>query len=211
MEAIYPPQCALCSRIGEPPICTMCAADFKPSDSQAGRWSISDALDESWAMYSFEGRAAQAVKRLKYSRATSLAKPMAERLAARFSELGDICDFITPVPIHWTRRCWRGFNQAELLANALPGEKLALSTLLRIRPTRPQVELSREERLRSLHGAFSADPSAAGHRILLIDDVITTGGTALACASALKHAGAAWVGILAFCGERSPDPTVRMD
>jgi ComF family protein len=105
------------------------------------------------------------------------------------------------VSIHWSRLCRRGFNQAELLCDGLPRERLRPDLLRRIRATRPQAGLSREERLRNLAGAFRANGEAQGLRILLVDDVFTSGQTARECAGALLAAGATKVGILALCGE----------
>lgn len=90
----------------------------------------------------------------------------------------------------------RGFNQSVLLSALLPADKLKPKLLTRIRATKPQVHLNREERLTNLKGAFQAAPEVEGKEILLIDDVYTSGGTAVACAEALIAAGAASVGIL---------------
>jgi predicted amidophosphoribosyltransferase len=73
--------------------------------------------------------------------------------------------------------------------------------LQRVKRTRPQVGLTRQERLTNLKGAFRASPLARDARILLVDDVTTSGGTATACAEALKAERAAWVGVLTLCGE----------
>jgi ComF family protein len=134
------------------------------------------------------------VRRLKYSRSTGLASFMSEKIAVSTERLSGI-DAIVPVPIHWRRRNSRGFNQSEELA---PN---GINLLERIRATRPQVGLNREQRARNLAGAFRALPGAEGKTILLIDDVVTSGQTARECASALLAVGAIEVGILAFCGE----------
>ena len=119
---------------------------------------------------------------------------------------------ILPVPLHPTRLRERTFNQAELLARAL-ADRMGIpcdgNLLIRCRPTRPQAELTREERSRNVRGAFILSPSASsgqalskdsgaglkGSRLLLVDDVLTTGATAEACAALLKKAGArsVWV------------------
>jgi ComF family protein len=151
-------------------------------------------------LFAYEGRAAQAVRRLKYSRATSLAGPMAE-LLEEARRLLPPHDWIVPVPIHWARRAQRGFNQAELLSEKAPRNLVRPSFIRRVRFTRPQVGLGTEERLTNLAGAFEAQPEVRGHRILLVDDVVTSGGTALACAYALRQAGAKETGLLTFCGE----------
>lgn len=151
-------------------------------------------------MYVYSGRAAQAVKRLKYERRTSLARPMAGELARVRTELALEGEIVIPVPIHWTRRCHRGFNQAEMLCEAMPAEHCRTDLLRRVRATRPQAALTLEERLVNLKGAFAARPVAAVS-VLLVDDVLTTGHTAEECGRALLAAGARSVGVLAFAGE----------
>ncbi|HSI72549.1 MAG TPA: ComF family protein [Fimbriimonas sp.] len=148
------------------------------------------------AIYDYAGRAGQAVRRLKYSRSTSLTSWMASEIA-RASQLVPF-DVVIPVPIHWARRNERGFNQSELLASALPSSP---ELLKRIRRTRPQVGLTREQRMTNLSGAFLASPLASGLSVLLIDDVVTSGQTARECAKELLSKGAREVGVLAFCGE----------
>lgn len=206
LDLLYPPKCALCGDLGPSAICETCRGGFVPAPRELapGR----GALDFQTSLFVYEGRAAQAVRRLKYSRATSLARPLADLMREGIEARGLLdSDLFVPVPIHWTRRCFRGFNQAELLAEALPAERVRRTGLLRQRATRPQVGLNRDERLRNLEGAFRAQGDLSGLRVLLIDDVVTTAGTALACAEVLKAAGAAEVGIVALCGE-SATPTI---
>jgi ComF family protein len=149
-------------------------------------------------VYDYTGRPAQAVRRLKYSRATSLAEFMSHEILEAALRLGVEQHVAVPVPIHWRRRGSRGFNQSELLAERLlPRPAL----LRRSRPTAPQAGLKLKDRIANLEGAFEASAEVRGLPILLIDDVITTGHTARECAKALLAAGAAEVGILAFCGE----------
>ena len=112
-------------------------------------------------------------------------------------------DVIVPVPIHKSRRRKRGFNQAELFARVL-GEELQLAVrtdiLVRDRQTRPQKELSAADRLRNLSGAFRAGPIPAdAQRILLVDDIYTTGSTIEACTRSLKEAGAQKVFFAVIC------------
>lgn len=201
LDWLYPPKCCLCGMIGELHLCSVCEADFvettEPIERAYGRADL-----DYWACaYQYTGRAAQAVQRLKYSRSTALANPMADVLL-RFAEFHGLLevDAIVPVPIHWRRRCRRGFNQAELLASQMPKEKVQPRLLTRIKSTRPQVGLTREQRLENLKGAFRAEKRVLSKRILLIDDVLTSGQTARECARELKSKGAAEVGVLVFAG-----------
>ena len=128
---------------------------------------------------------------------------MATLLAEGIVRLGlNEYDLIVPIPIHWSRRCVRGFNQAEVLCGSL--SKVDRDVLSRIRRTKPQVQLSREARMHNLIGAFRARDQVEGKTILLVDDVLTSGETARECAKALKQAGAKEIAALAFAGEPPP-------
>lgn len=204
LDAVYPQKCALCDQIGQEIICPTCHEAIESSrfNSHTHHQTF-----DSYSLFKYEDRAGQAVRRLKYDRITSLGEPMAVLMRAAYDHFGlNHLDLILPVPIHWRRRTHRGFNQSDLLAELLPPNKLAPDSLLRIKKTRPQVELTPAERLTSLEGAFRSETDLRGMHILLVDDVITTGGTAEACTAALKAAGADQVTILTFCGERlSPE------
>jgi ComF family protein len=134
-------------------------------------------------------------------RYTALAQPMAAEVAHLFeAHFASLVDAVVPVPIHWTRRVHRGFNQSELLCEDLPKEIVNPTLLARVRRTKPQASLTPEERLNSLAKAFWASPDVRGRHILLVDDVVTSGATLNQCALALKQQGAAKVSALAFAG-----------
>lgn len=194
--AIYPTRCGLCDLLDDQPICDTCAADFG-SVYRSTRLDV----DRHLILYHYTGRAGQAVRRLKFSRTTALGAPMAERLRVAYErEFAGEVDAIVPVPLHWTRRFVRGFNQSELLCFALPEGLLKPMLLRRIRATQPQSSLDPRARLVSLADAFRADPAVTGKAILLVDDVVTSGSTASECARTLRDAGAASVALLAFAG-----------
>lgn len=122
---------------------------------------------------------------------------MAQEIAALANTHGLIrADAVVPVPIHWSRRCERGFNQSEVLAARLESVKPDL--LVRRRRTRQQVGLSAEQRTHNLSGAFRAG-NVKDLSILLLDDVVTSGGTAKECARVLKEAGAYRVDLITYC------------
>ncbi|MCW5936455.1 MAG: ComF family protein [Fimbriimonadaceae bacterium] len=196
LDWVYPRRCCLCESLGVEPICERCRLEFPVWQDRLG--APHGPLDWSYGLYPYWGRASQAVRRLKYQRETALARPLAAELAAARAAL-PYHDMVVPVPIHQSRHRERGFNQAELLTEGMPDKLVSWDCLVRIRKTRPQVELSAAERLSSLRDAFRADPQALNRHVLLVDDVLTTGGTAVACASALKIAGAASVGVLTYC------------
>ena len=200
MDWIYPAKCGLCGVLNPEPICQSCLEEFKPSDGALR--NLSGPVASAATIYAYEDRAGQAVRRLKYSRVTSLAEPLALLLRQGYDRFNlDEFELIVPIPIHWRRRAFRGFNQAEALASKLPLEKLDIVSLKRIRFTRPQVGLDRDRRLKNLVGAFRASDAVKGKSVLLIDDVITSGHTAEQCAIALRNAGASKVGLLALTGE----------
>lgn len=205
LDWVYPQRCELCLRIGRAPLCEECFSEFVSFVDPVTTHISGSSLDVSAALYVFDGRAAQAVTDLKYQRATALARSMSLLMKEALDRLPlPSFDKVVPVPIHWSRRNGRGFNQSDLLGEAFTVSNEDRQLLARIRGTRPQVGLSRSERLSNLKGAFRASPSVKGLHVLLLDDVTTTGGTGIACAEALKAVGASWVGLLAFCGEREP-------
>lgn len=203
LDAFFPMRCGLCGLAASQGICGACAEEIGTPQLAWSRAPEADALSESLALFPYTGRVAQAVQRLKYERTTSLAEPMAELMARAFQASGHgPFDLVLPVPIHWRRLFWRGFNQAELLAAKLirPETSPAGGTrsLLRTRATRPQVGLSPAERQKNIANAFRAGDAVQGQSVLLVDDVLTTGATARACADALRKAGASHVGLLTF-------------
>lgn len=201
LDVFYVPKCALCGFVDRPTICSVCEGEMEPLDSEVRPGSLLSPMDGMARLYRYSSRAEQAVTRLKYSRVTALAMPMAERIAAFASELRLLdADLILPVPIHRTRQRLRGFNQSELLCEALPKEALRLDLLSRIRATAPQAGLTQQERIANVRGAFRASPDVRGQSVLLVDDVLTSGTTMGECAKALKDAGAREVIALAFAG-----------
>ncbi len=144
-----------------------------------------------------------AVKLLKFNDKERLAPVLGELLVA-FAQAEmdrDAYDFIVPVPLHKVRERHRGFNQSRALAQeaapAFPRARIDES-LQRIRPTRTQSKLRGKARRSNLRGAFAVIGDVyAGKSILLIDDVVTTGGTVTECARALRRAKAAQVDVLA--------------
>ena len=146
-----------------------------------------------------EGPLRELIHLYKYGKVQTLAGPLSDLLASALPR-DQRFDAVAPAPLHWRRRWLRGFNQAGLLARGLSkrtGIPL-LRALRRIRSTETQAGLSNTARRRNVTGAFQARRRAAitGKRILLVDDVMTTGSTGAACAIALKRAGAAHVTLL---------------
>lgn len=193
-ERIRPPLCPLCGRpLARERLCHVCQ-ETRPS------------IDGIRSVAYFEGGLRRAIHRFKYYGATALADPLAQLLVEYQTENQLPADVIVPVPLHADREAERGYNQAALLAQAL-GARLELPTvdtaLVRVRATAPQVTLDSLERRSNVTGAFRArQATVAGRRVLLIDDVCTTGATMDACAKALKAEGAQCVWGLALARGR---------
>ena len=160
-------------------------------------------FDAAYCLAAYEGGFRQLIHLFKYGRMQSLRQPLSRMLAealprdARF-------DAVTSVPLHWRRRYRRGFNQSELLARDIARRWGApyVRMLRRGRSTASQAALTNAQRRTNVAGAFSMRRSiigsngVAGHHVLLVDDVMTTGATARACAAVLRRAGARSVTLL---------------
>src|ERR1700733_2102751 len=145
------------------------------------------------------------VHALKYGDRLDLAPMMGRWLGQAGRELLQDADALVPVPLHWRRRWARRFNQSAMLAaavSAASGVPIAAGALKRGKFTAPQVGLSRAERATNVQGAFrvpaEGKPEVVGRRLLLVDDVLTSGATAEGCAKALLRAGARHVDVLVF-------------
>jgi len=194
VDLLFPPKCLTCGALAEP-FCGECRAQIRP----VGGARRPDGILEVRSAGYHEGMLREAVLALKFQRKTALVDPLAsllaEELLARHSSWRPHA--LVPVPIHWIRRLERGFNQAELLAEAA-GRRSGVPVvrcLRRVRAAPPQVGLSAAQRRVNLDGAFDAASNAeiTGRRLVLVDDVTTTGATLGECARTLESAGAAAV------------------
>ncbi len=189
----------------ERPFCSHCG---KPHQKIVGLGSLSNFLctacrdkpykyiDRVWGAVHYGGVVSEAIKLFKFQAKISLAEVLGG-LMVEFAEkemIPESYDCIIPVPLYKTRKRERGFNQAELLAEVLIRDffvhaVLDHTSLKRIRPTHTQSHLSKEKRAKNVRGAFACTgDSLKGKRVLLIDDVITTGGTVSECARSLRLA-----------------------
>ena len=192
---VEPPFCELC---GDPVagsidhgfICFACSAE-KPS------------FDGARSAVRYAGAVGEALRQLKYEKALWLAPDLAELLCSclRAEYPGKTFDWVVPVPLYHVRRRERGYNQSAVLAGELArriGCRSMPGMLRRIRPTTTQTHLTASQRLSNVQNAFHPwrGKRLAGRRVLLVDDVMTTGATVNACAKALKKGGAASVHVL---------------
>ena len=199
----WPLNCVCCGRPNgdDGPVCEACLAKLE-ADVPTHAEALGE-LDRLASAHPYTGPAGAMVRTLKYRNAHCLASDMArEMCAAAQAAAFPQADAITWVPMHWRRRWARYFNQAEMLARCvsracgIPARRL----LKRTRSCKQQASLKGPAaRFANVQGAFCARKSLEGQRILLIDDVYTTGATAQACTQALKQAGAGQVLLLTYC------------
>jgi ComF family protein len=206
LDLLFPPRCVGCGQLGTV-LCDTCVQQFEPVGRnvcpRCGRPGNSTTLCNHCRRHPPRFRAARsaflfadplqdAVHALKYQGESRLAGPLAGAMQTVISP-PEALDGVVPVPLHTSHLAERGYNQAALLAEPLAsawGLPMIEAALARIRQTRSQVGLSLDERRSNVGGAFVADPQVAGSRLLLVDDVCTTGATLDACAAALLEAGA---------------------
>ncbi|HVR29039.1 MAG TPA: phosphoribosyltransferase family protein [Thermoanaerobaculia bacterium] len=183
-------RCAGCGSAAAPGpgqwLCTGCSRSPPACDGLHAAWSYRPPIDE-------------VVRRLKYGRLEFLAEDLAAGIAAAVAAAGEEHDLVTPVPLHWRRRLERGYDQAALLG-VVVARRLALPyrpVLVRRRATPPQAARTAALRRTNVAGAFRCRArrraAVEGARVLLVDDVATTGATLESASRALKAAGAARV------------------
>jgi ComF family protein len=191
-ERIVDPMCQICGKPfaspvaahAEQPLCRLCRANFYAFDRARTFAIYNDALSG-------------AILLMKYDEVTRLGNWFADRLAEFVAAEPDSwrADIVVPVPLHISRKRERGYNQAELIARPL-ANRLGLPfhprVLVRTKPRPPQLVLSRTEHWKSVRGAYATHKTSRvdNLRVLLVDDVLTTGATLDACARGLKRAGA---------------------
>jgi ComF family protein len=195
LDLIFPPRCAVCGKV-DTPWCWRCNAQVAASPYHS-EVTPQPPLAGIAATGLHTGTLQSAVHAVKYENTPQAVPVLAARLAQRYLATGWQVDLVVPVPLHLTRRARRGYNQAQILAEAL-AQRLALpcapDALVRERYTRSQVGLSRDERQLNVVGAFNGAPAVLRDRtLLLVDDVYTTGATLTACAQAALDAGASQV------------------
>lgn len=198
---VLSPTCAACDRVLDAPlggpVCSACWSGIVPLRQPL--------TGPSRAVGEYEGSLREIIHAFKYDGRQSLAVPFARLLREAGADLLRDADFVVPVPLHPWRRLQRGFNQAEELARRL--DVAVCSALWRVRATVPQTELDIAQRRRNVRGAFRLSPLVPrsrldSARVVLVDDVRTTGATLDACAKVLRAAGVQEVRVLTVAQAR---------
>lgn len=224
LDALLPPRCAACGEaVDRPrtlclgcwsalvfvthPLCAVCGDPFETAPPGAPVCGDCLASPPAWrrgrSALRYDDASRPLVLGFKHGDRLHLASLLAGWLRASGAELLAGCDVIVPVPLHWRRLIARRYNQAAVLAHALgrpAGIAVSDCALVRVKRTPSQGQLSKSQRARNVQGAFRVREArrleVAGRRVLLVDDVLTSGATADACTRALLRAGAASVDLL---------------
>jgi ComF family protein len=156
-------------------------------------------FDQVYSYGAYEGTLRTLIHLFKFEGVQPLSRKFGDLLALVLPR-EEHFDAIVPMPLHWRRRWQRGFNQSELLAGEIARRWHApvRKAIRRKKATPPQAGLTSAQRRQNVRGAFAPTMNLKGMRVLLVDDVLTTGATASACARALKRAGAVHVSLLAL-------------
>jgi ComF family protein len=214
LNLVFPPNCVHCGREGDL-LCHICKSEStavsknacrKCAESLAKPGTCSrcvaerSSLDRLYGSFLYDSPIGSAIKSLKFDDIRSIGPVLAEMFDVDSMHRSD-AELVVPVPLHKSRMRSRGYNQSEILGRILAG-RLGIDSrnvLVRTHDTEPQTaQPTAVARQRALAGAFAVHPKTAsfisGKRVLVVDDVFTTGSTVKACADALKSAGASWVG-----------------
>ena len=207
LALILPPRCVGCRRLGvclcpectsrfprvKAPFCALCGGTAVTGGLCARCSTTPLQIDSIRSVVYFEGTLREAVHLFKYNGRTTLAEPMGDLMAAYWKQNRMEVDVVVPVPLHAVRLRERGYNQAALLAHEMArrvGLAIDEGVLVRQRATASQVDLDVRQRRENVRAAFRCSSDRlAGKRVLLIDDVCTTGATLEACSVALSEGG----------------------
>jgi ComF family protein len=202
LALVFPDRCAGCKQLGAL-LCARCQAALAPYPPDGRRPPAS--LDDVLVAFTFQSPLREAIHQFKYRRVRRLAQPLGALMAAYASAGLPGAEAALAIPLHPSRQAERGFNQAEELAvEVARGLRLPLIAggLVRVRATEQQAKLDSRGRAENMRGAFRWQGGAPPKRIVLVDDVYTTGATMAACADALRAAGAEAVYGLALARSR---------
>ena len=210
LDLLFPPKCPFCHRVLErprDPLCPVCQEILPWLEGKAGERAIEFA-DGCYSPLAYRDKVPEAVHRYKFHRVRALGRPFGALMSQCLGDrLSGPADLVCWAPLSRQRLRERGFDQAELMAREV-GRRLSVpvgQVLEKARNTRPQSELEDESaRQANARGAYVLLPGAAltGKRVVLVDDVVTSGSTLSECAALLRQAGAAEVWCLTLAQAR---------
>jgi ComF family protein len=225
LDLLFPDQCRICEQplheASRVPVCSGCLKHPEPIQpefycrtrrtpflnkyplDESGQCALCrlgvNGFDEVYSAGAYEGALRKLIHLFKFDGVQPLASPLGAFLK-RILPREQRFDAIVPMPLHWRRRWQRGFNQSELLAREIARDwKIPVKkAVYRKRATVPQAGLTSAQRRKNVQGAFETNKKMRldGLHVMLVDDVLTTGATASACARALKRTGAARVSLI---------------
>ncbi len=204
LALLFPDRCAGCARMGTL-FCSNCHATLVPYPGTLRR--LPAGISDMRIAYIFQSPLREAVHQLKYRRVRRVAGPLGALMAEHMIAQPAAVDAVLAIPLHSSRLAERGFNQAAALANEIANLldlPLIDAGLTRVRATQQQAHLDARARAENMRDAFAWRGPAPPRRLLLVDDVLTTGATMGACAVVLRDAGAEAVHGLALARSR-PD------
>ncbi len=209
VDFFFPPHCVGCGKVGDflcadcsrklprivPPICNRCGKPQTSGTLCPSCWGAQSGIDGIRSIFYFDGIVRKAIHELKYYNLRALSDYLADFMYQYLQGSKIEGDIILPVPLHRNRIRSRGYNQSALIAvklAKLSGIPFEQNMLIRTKDSIPQARTKTgQERQRNVDGAFNCpDNMLRGSRIILVDDVCTTGATLEACAGTLKNAGA---------------------
>lgn len=232
MDTILPGQCMACGVFTESdaplcpacwskvsfatePLCRCCGLPFE-FEIEGGQTCASclarhPDFDRARSVMAYDENSKKLILDFKHGDRTERTKALVAMMAQAGKDLLTDADLILPVPLHWTRLFQRRYNQSAMLAGGLgqsSGVPVLVDGLVRKKKTAPQGHLSRSKRERNVQGAFAVKPGRQsqlkGKKVLLIDDVLTTGVTVSACARTLRRAGAEQINVLTLARVMRP-------
>ena len=183
IELVAPARCVGCEELSASVFCETCESLLERASTPS-------------AVFRYGGPIADAIHRFKYRGRSDLDGALGSLMAEVAVQWAGEIDVVVPVPLHWRRRRWRGYDQAALLAKRVARSldvPVLLRGLRRTRHTSTQIDLPPHERKRNVAGAFAPGPLPGASRVLLIDDVRTTGATLEAASRGLRAGGVAEV------------------
>jgi len=199
LTLISPSRCVGCDELADGPgvFCSSCATFIEP-------------VSDPHAVFEYGGPVADAIQRFKYDGRSEVGAALGSVMAGHARHWVGKVDAVVPVPLHWRRRRSRGYDQAALLARPLAkslGIPALLRGLRRVRNTPSQVDLPHAERQQNIAGAFAPWRLRGVGRVLLVDDVRTTGATLRAASEALRAGGVAEVQPFVLAARLLIEPT----